>query len=106
MGVLSNHRRTQAPACQALWKLEATSAAFSVATYAPFGTPVGVSGTDQKWKYAGETLAGVAGPSPGIYYIDARWMDPELGRFLHLDPKHERLRILGIPSKWLYPGSV
>ena len=64
-----------------------TSQVFSVATYTPFGTPVGVSGTDQKWKYAGEMLVGAAGPSPGLYYIGARWMDPELGRFISLDPQ-------------------
>jgi hypothetical protein len=29
---------------------------YSVKTYKPFGTPVGVTGTDQKWKYAGEML--------------------------------------------------
>jgi RHS repeat-associated protein len=56
---------------------------FSVQTYKPFGTPVGVSGTDQKWKYAGEVLD----PATSLYYIGARYMDPELGRWLSLDPE-------------------
>lgn len=45
--------------------------------------PVGASGTE-KYEYAGEMLNARAGPSPGLYYIFARWMDPELGRWLSL----------------------
>jgi RHS repeat-associated protein len=69
-----------------VWKQEATSATFSVATYKPFGTPVSASGTE-KVEYAGELIDTAAGTSPGLYYIGARWMDPELGRFISLDPK-------------------
>ena len=50
----------------------------SGSTYAPFGTPVGASGTE-KFEYAREMLNARAGPSPGLYYIFARWMDRELG---------------------------
>ncbi|MBE3049899.1 RHS repeat-associated core domain-containing protein [Candidatus Bathyarchaeota archaeon] len=69
-----------------VWKQGATSATFSVATYKPFGTPVTVTGTE-KVGYAGELIDSAAGTSPGLYYIGARWMDPELGRFISLDPK-------------------
>ncbi|MGQ9588482.1 MAG: RHS repeat-associated core domain-containing protein [Thermoplasmata archaeon] len=55
-----------------------------MATYRPFGTSVSASGTE-KFKYAGEMLVDVASTSPGLYYIGARWMDPELGRWLSLD---------------------
>ena len=48
---------------------------------------MGVGGTDQKWKYAGEILDSAT----GLYYIGARWMDPELGRWLSLDPELGRL---------------
>jgi hypothetical protein len=89
-----------------VWKQGATTAAFSVATYKPFGTPVSASGTE-KVGYAGELLDSAAGASPGLYYICVKWMDPdELGRFLRLDPKHERPRFLGIPNRWFYPGPV
>jgi len=67
-----------------IWQYgSSTSATFSVQTYKPFGTAVGVSGTDQKWKYAGEMLDSAT----GLYYIGARHMDPELGRWLSLDPE-------------------
>jgi len=59
-----------------------TTPTFSVQTYKPFGATVGVSGTDQKWKYTGEMLDSTT----GLYYIGARYMDPELGRFISLDP--------------------
>lgn len=66
-----------------IWQYgSSNSAKFSVQTYRPFGTPVGVGGTDQKWKYAGEMLDS----STGLYYIGARYMDPELGRWSSLDP--------------------
>ncbi len=45
------------------------------------------SGTDQKWRYAGEGLDA----STGHYYNFARYMDPELGRFISLDPELGRL---------------
>jgi RHS repeat-associated protein len=78
-----------------------TSQVFSVATYAPFGTPVSASGTE-KFRYAGEMLAGAAGSSPGIYYIGARWMDPELGRWLSLDSELGRLSAPQTMNRYVY----
>ncbi len=70
-----------------VWKSGQTSPTFSVTTYKPFGTPVSPSGTE-KFEYAGEMIVSAAGTSPGLYYIGARWMDPELGRWLSMDVHH------------------
>ena len=64
----------------------ATKAAFSVATYKPFGVPVSPSGSE-KFKYAGE----IQDASTGLYYVGARFMDPELGRCL--SPDHATLML-------------
>ena len=69
-----------------VWKDGATSATFSVKCYKPFGTPYTPTGTE-KVKYAGEILD----TSTCLYYIFARYMDPELGRFISLDPELGRL---------------
>jgi RHS repeat-associated protein len=69
-----------------VWQSGKTSATFSVKTYKPFGTPIVSTGTE-KFGYAGEIRDSAAGTSPGLYYIGARWMDPELGRFVSMDPR-------------------
>jgi RHS repeat-associated protein len=84
-----------------VWKHGATSPTFSVATYKSFGTPVTPSGTE-KFQYAGEMLVGVAGTSPGLYYIGARWMDPELGRWLSLDPELGSLSMPQTLNRYVY----
>ena len=70
----------------------------SLVTYKLFGTPVGVGGTDQKWKYAGEILDAAT----GLYYIGARWMDPELGRWLSLDPELGSLSAPQTMDRYVY----
>ena len=42
-------------------------------------------------RYAGELIDSAARTSTGLYYIGARWMDPELGRWLSLDPELGKL---------------
>jgi len=73
-----------------------TSQVFSLATYAPFGTPNGASGTE-KVKYAGE----IQDSSTGLY-IFARYMDPELGRFISLDPELGRLSSPQTQNRYVY----
>ncbi|MEM0343597.1 MAG: RHS repeat-associated core domain-containing protein [Thermoplasmata archaeon] len=80
-----------------VWKHGANSAAFSVATYKPFGIAVSVSGTE-KVRYAGELFD----PSSGLYYIFARYMDPELGRFISLDPELGSLRMPQSLNRYVY----
>ncbi len=84
-----------------LWKHGATSTTFSVTTYAPFGTPIGASGIE-KFRFAGELLSGAAGSLPGLYYIGARWMDPELGRWLSLDPELGKLSAPQTMNRYVY----
>jgi hypothetical protein len=60
-----------------VWQHGQIGATFSVATYKPFGKPVNPSGTE-KFEYVGELIVAAAGTPPELYYIEARWMDPEL----------------------------
>jgi RHS repeat-associated protein len=78
-----------------------TSQVFSVATYAPYGTPVSASGIE-KYRFAGELLSGAAGSLPGLYYIGARWMDSELGRWLSLDPELGKLSSPQTMNRYVY----
>ncbi len=55
---------------------------FSARTYKPFGTPIVSSGTS-KVTYASE----IRDTPSGLYYLSARYFDPELGRFYGLDPE-------------------
>jgi RHS repeat-associated protein len=77
-----------------VWAWAGTSALYSVKSYKPFGIPYGATGSE-KVLYAGEMLVGSSAPTTGLYYIGARWMSPELGRFISLDP---RLGSLGSPQ--------
>jgi RHS repeat-associated protein len=86
-----------------VWQHGQTSATFSVATYKPFGTPVSPSGAE-KFQYAGEMIVSAAGTSPGLYYIGARWMDPELGRWISLDPELGRLSSPQTMNRYVYCG--
>jgi RHS repeat-associated protein len=42
------------------------------------------------------------GTSPGLYYIGARWMDPELGRFVSMDPFLGRLGLPQSMNRYVY----
>ena len=59
------------------------------------------SGTE-KFDYAGEMLVGAAGSSPWLYYIGARWMNPELGRWLSLDPELGKLSAPQTQNRYVY----
>ncbi len=60
---------------------------FSAATYKPFGVAVTTVGSD-KLTYASEMK-----DQTGLFYLFARYYEPELGRFISLDPE------LGKPSQ-------
>jgi len=53
---------------------------FSVATYKPFGIACGTTGSE-KFTFAGEM-----NDSTGLFYLFARYFDPETGRFISPDP--------------------
>jgi RHS repeat-associated protein len=86
------------------WKSGQTSATFSVKSYKPFGTPILLK-SGEKVEYAGEIRDSYAGASPGLYYIGARWMDPELGRWLSLDPQLGSLSAPQTMDRYVYCGN-
>jgi len=47
-------------------------------------------------------LVGAAGTSPGLYYIFVRWMDPELDRWLSLDPELGSLSAPQTMNRYVY----
>ncbi len=58
-----------------------------------------------KFEYAGEMIVSAAGTSPGLYYIGARWMDPELGRWLSLDPELGKLSMPQTLNRYVCCGN-
>jgi len=53
---------------------------YSVTTYKPFGIAYGASGTE-KFTYAGE----IQDSPSGLFYLFARYYNPDIGRFVSLD---------------------
>ncbi len=72
--------------------------AYLPSTYKPFGTPYGILYGSDGIGYAGE----LQDSSPGLYYIGARWMDPDTGRWLSLDPVLGRLSFPQTMNRYAY----
>jgi RHS repeat-associated protein len=70
---------------------------FSVTTYKPFGIAYGASGTE-KFTYAGEMMDS---PS-GLFYLSARYYDPNVGRFVSMDPKLGKLSVPQTLDRYAY----
>lgn len=83
-----------------VWMEGSTKAVYQVTTYKPFGIPVSPKGTED-FLYAGEFLEQEAGSS-GLYYISARYMDPETGRWLSLDPELGKLSMPQVMNRYVY----
>ncbi len=77
----------------------ASASAFSVGTYKPFGKPYTdpPSGTGNI-RYAQE----MQDPTTGLYYVYARYMDPELGRFIGMDPELGGLSAPQSQNRYVY----
>ncbi len=80
---------------------DATEATTDTYTYDAFGNLIGSTGTTQNnYLYTGEQYD----PNIGFYYLRARYMNPENGRFLTTDPfpglMHEPVTL----HKYLYAG--
>jgi RHS repeat-associated protein len=70
-----------------------------VSTYKPFGVPIISSSTlKERVRYAGEMQDGAS----GLYYIFARYMDPETGRFISLDPQLGSLSAPQTLNRYVY----
>jgi RHS repeat-associated protein len=60
--------------------------------YTPFGETTGASGfNDEFAKFTGKEMD----PDTGLYYFNARWYDPTLGRFITEDPIKDGLNWYG-----------
>jgi len=82
-----------------VWKSGASSAAFSITSYKPFGIPiVSASTLNEKVRFAGE----MQDSAIGLYYVFARYMDPELGRWLSLDPELGKLSAPQTLNRYVY----
>lgn len=63
----------------------ANRATFQVASYEPFGE-----------------FAGAANSSPELYYVGAKWMNPELGRWYSLDPELGKRSMPQTMNRYVY----
>ena len=82
-----------------VWKNSGNSATFSVKSYKPSGTPIiNTQTTTEKFRFANE----IQDAPSGLYYIGARWMDPELGRFVSLDPQLGSLSAPQSMNRYVY----
>lgn len=70
--------------------------------YLAFGELLNSSGaTENSYLFTGESLD----PNSGFYYLRARWMNPEIGRFLTIDPFVGRIQDPVTLHKYLYAGN-
>jgi RHS repeat-associated protein len=69
---------------------------YKVTTYRPFGIAYGVTG-GEKFTFAGEMK-----DSTGMFYLFARYYDPETGRFVSLDPKMGKLSMPQTIDRYVY----
>jgi RHS repeat-associated protein len=83
-----------------VWLEGSTKAAYQVSTYKPFGIPVSPKGAED-YLYAGERMNSEAAPS-GLYYLLARSMDPETGRFISLDTELGSLSTPQTLNRYVY----
>jgi RHS repeat-associated protein len=76
---------------------------YKVQSYKPFGGAYGVTDSfsgayKQRFKFAGE----INDEKAGLYYLSARYYDPDLGRFLSLDPKLGKLSVPQTLNRYVY----
>lgn len=81
-----------------VWWSSAASAGFYVKTYKPFGVPIiAAQTTSEKTRFAGEMQ-----DASGLCYVFARYMDPELGRFISMDPRMGKLSMPQTLDRYVY----